>query len=245
MSRSFTLTTSRSEPKNSDSNCAPWHRRLKPKPLAFDVNSSTDRLLAENTEIATTATTVAEIVVATEKIAREESINATTDLVMTGPRVIDREEIDPIRIDHPFAATTTGPRTEATTTARKAIVPPIEATTAETDHLTEAEIVPKATDLLIEEIAIDHPTAETTVAVIVLPTEVGAAGIDPAAVADAQAAAALDPAAADDQVAAVVSGQVAAVVEDLHSADQAATDHLEETKPKPIKKARTTKPKQI
>ena len=254
MSKSFTLTTSRSEPKNLDSSSAQWRKRLNPKHLAFDDNNSTDHLLAVNTvEIVTM------IEAETAKIDLEENINETTDR-----RVIDREAIAHMGIDHHFAAMTAATDRPIVVTAReispaeivppiaetmtdpKAIVLPTEETTTvrkvtarrtkvvaeATDLLTEAETDPKVTDPHIEVAAeTDHRTE-----VVVEIAQV--------AVVDS------DPAVAVDVPAAVADLGQAAAVEDHHSADQAEIAHLEETSPseeikiKPLKKARTTKPKQ-
>ena len=151
-----------------------------------------------------------------------ETDRVTIDLAMIGPRVIDREEIGPIRIDRPFVATTvhttpTDLRTEATTTAHKATVP-----------LIEAEKDPKATDPLIE--------------VIVIVPKVIALHIEVAAEIDPVVAEAFVPAAADALVAAVDLGP-AVVAEGPHTeVPVAEIVHQDEIKVAPVKKAR--KPKQ-
>ncbi len=174
MSKSFTLTTSRSEPKNLDSSSAQWRKRLNPKPLAFDDNNSTDHLLAVNTvEIETAvATTVVEIEAETAKIDLEENINETTD-----PRVIDREAIAHMGIDHHFVATETeiSPAAtdrpivvttvetdrpiEETTTARKVTARRTKVVAEATDLLTEVETDPKVTDPhIVVAVETDHLT---------------------------------------------------------------------------------------
>jgi hypothetical protein len=216
---------------------------LKPKPLAFDDSSSTDLLLAENTAIATTAMIEAE----TGKIDLEENISETTDQETIEVAAIGQEEIDPTRIDHPFVATTveTVRPTAEIATVPKAIVPPTEGTTAETGRLTVATATDlKATDLLTEAVA------EATV----LHSE-AAAETDHRIEAEAEivqaAAEASDPVAAvADPVVVAADLDPAVVVEDLHSeVPVVEIDHLAETsteiKIKPVKKARTTKPKQI
>ena len=131
-------------------------------------------------------------------------------------KVIDHREIDPTRIDHPFAATTarTIPTVLPTVVAEidrveiglKVIVLPTalkatglrtEETTAETDHPIEAAvaIVPVAAiDPHIEAAVVVETDHRTEVVVEIDP--VAAADSGPAVAADVLAAAVLDPAAA-------------------------------------------------
>jgi len=215
---------------------------LNPKLLAFDDNNSMDHLLAVNTAEIETAvvTTVVEIEAETAKIDLEENINETTD-----HRVIDREAIAHTGIDHHFVAMTeatdrpivattveTAPLIEEITTVRKVTARRTKVVAEATDLLIEAETDRKVTD---PHIAVAAETDHRTEAVVEI-AQVVVADSDPAVAADAQ-------------VAVADLGQAAAV-EGHHSADQAAIGHPEETSPnedikiKPVKKARTTKPKQ-
>ena len=197
------------------------------------------------------------IEVETVKIDLEENIERidlkVTDLRATDHRVIDREAIAHTGIDHHFvvttaatdrpivvttaaivpliAETTIDPKaidllTEETTTVRKVTARRTKVVAEATDLLTEEETDPKVTDPHIAAAAVE---TDHRIEVVVEIVQVAAAGSDPAAAADVQAVADLGPAAA---------------VEDHHSADQAEIAHPEEISIKPVKKARTTKPKQ-
>ena len=199
------------------------------------------------------------IEVETVKIDLEENIERidlkVTDLRATDHRVIDREAIAHTGIDHHFvvttaatdrpivvttaaivpliAETTIDPKaidllTEETTTVRKVTARRTKVVAEATDLLTEEETDPKVTDPHIAAAAVE---TDHRIEVVVEIGQVAAAGSDPAAAAGVQAVAVADlgPAAA---------------VEDHHSADQAEIAHPEEISIKPVKKARTTKPKQ-
>ncbi len=194
----------------------------------------------------------------TAKIDLEENINETTDR-----RVIDREAIAHMGIDHHFVAMTAATDRPIVVTARE-ISPaetdrPIVVTTVETDRPIEetttarkvtarrTKVVAEATDLLTEA-ETDPKVTDPHIVVAVETDHRTEVVVEIAQVAEADS----DPAVAVDVPAVVVVADLgqAAAVEDLHSVDQAAIGHLEETSPneeikiKPVKKARTTKPKQ-